>query len=296
MIETEILLGQPVSFSDASAEAGAGGEVRINCGTFKHISDNHLWYLEGQEKAFQDGKEIIFPIDAIEVKAFWIQIDEDVKERYHWQKSDQTFFGLISFSIASRALPHWFWATFEHVDNPKRCIAPNACLDDTSSGGLVSTGLTSNIRALLRNNGLKEPGWLNYRLIGTQSTFSGTDAVTGTEDAPSLLANSIFEFSLVTRTSNTSSCITCHARVTVDYQGNRLCIAKKDKTGYVGEPLRSWYCDDSGKMKFLPLGFVWSLLEAESIHGGTDLNNCGKPAPVNPNGPDCANTPQLAIQ
>lgn len=144
----------------------------------------------------------MFPTDAMEVKAYWIEIDEDVKKRYHWQKVGQTYFGLISFSITSRALPHWFWTTFEHVDNPHRCIAPDTCLADASSGGLVSAGLAANIRELLRNNGLKESGWLNYRLIDTQSTFTDQD------ELPTLLANSIFESSLVKRTSNTSSCIT----------------------------------------------------------------------------------------
>lgn len=57
MLETDMLIHQAV-FSKAPEVPGPGGEIRINCGTFKHIADNYLWYLEGQERAFQSGKEI----------------------------------------------------------------------------------------------------------------------------------------------------------------------------------------------------------------------------------------------
>jgi len=267
-----------------------GQELRMNCPTFKHISDNNLWYLEGQEKAFESGKEVVFPIDAIEIKAYWISVDEDVKSRYHWQKVGSRYYGLVSLSITSRVLPRWFWATFEHVDNPNRCIAPKTCREYTSGSGNIDPGVASKVRSVLRGNGLTEPWWLNYRLDGTQFTFTDENGL------PTVLANSIFESLLISRTSNTSSCITCHARATVDYQGNRLC-AGRDNTGNVGEPLRAWYCDSSGHMKFLPLGFVWSLREAQSIHSTVDENpkKCDNHAPIRVTGPQCVSIPFLAI-
>ena len=79
---------------------------------------NHMLAASGKQ-AIQFGR------NAKEVKAQWRRISATDKPRYHWTEivaADGTrrIYGLTALHIITKDLPNWFWATFEHVDNPAR--------------------------------------------------------------------------------------------------------------------------------------------------------------------------------
>ena len=106
---------RPINPAEAS-------EVRFrNKAAFEYIVKNELWYTEGLRDAFTIGKPIVFPTDAIEIKANWVPITAAQKSRYHWNfDTNGKLYGLVALHISSKVLPNWFWATFEWVDNPGR--------------------------------------------------------------------------------------------------------------------------------------------------------------------------------
>ena len=225
-------------------------EVRMNKANFDFIVQKNLWYLEGQIAAFNDGRPISFPPDAKEVKAQWKVIEETDKPRFHWQQGpDGKLYGLIALHVMTKDLPNWFWATWEHVDNPRRCQAIG-CVD--SFGIDPATGdVSQSLKDLFTTTGLGAE-WQNYRLTGTQTDFVDP---TG---RPILLGNSEIEDFLVP----TSSCITCHAKSTVSGTGSRLDFLNAEGLSDNGVPNPAWFFDISGSgstRKFIQLDFEWSL-------------------------------------
>ncbi len=101
-------------------------EVRLNRPAFDYIRDNGLYSVEGQQWFFYNRQPIAFPLGAIAVQTVWRPIGEEDKARYQWQefrdpkRKRPYLYGLTALHIQSKVLPHWFWATFEHVDNPYR--------------------------------------------------------------------------------------------------------------------------------------------------------------------------------
>jgi hypothetical protein len=188
----------------------------------------------------------------------------------------ERLYGLTALHIVSKDLPSWFWATFEHVDNPT--------LEDSEGWQLRSVdrfacaGEPADCNRAPRGIGLEGTVWENYRLRGTLTRF--------VDDAgrPLLLANSELEAGM----QSTSSCITCHARSSiglVDAVPTRLPIFEGwpndgsrangsltagapatpgERRGYVGMPSREWFesVRASGNSLFAPLDFVWSLSKA----------------------------------
>jgi len=238
-------------------------EVRMNKTAFDFVVVNDLWFVEGQEAAFQAGKQLEFPADAKEIKAIWKEIDPSIKSKYHWQfdKQNGKTYGLIALHIISKDLANWTWATYEQVDNPKRCV-DLGCRD---SFGLAADGQPSQeLLSLFKANGLGSE-WANYRLDGTQTNF--VDATGRT----TLLGNSITEDGFIT----SSSCITCHARATVGLRApgqtkaNRLSVFKSvnPPVSDNGAPDPNWFYsqpNDPKTLKFLQLDFLWSLRNAKA--------------------------------
>jgi hypothetical protein len=237
-----------------------GEEVRMNKATFDFIVANNLWYVEGQELAFEKGQKIDLPLDSKEIKAVWQEITEAQKPRFHWQfdPTDGKTYGLVALHIISKDLPNWTWATFEQVDNPERCkVAP--CLDSfgVTPGGAPSEALLEMFKA----GGLGGE-WLYYRLDDTQTDFTDSTGV------PTLVGNSIIENGFVT----TSSCITCHARASIgprvpgQARANRLSVFAPNGESHNGTPQPGWYFTNSGgtqKRKYLQLDFLWSMFRAK---------------------------------
>jgi hypothetical protein len=232
-------------------------EVRMNRATFDFIVANQLWYVEGQEAAFNKGARIDFPLDSKEIKARWKEIQLTDKPRYHWQQgNDGKLYGLIALHIMTKDLPNWVWATWEHVDNSKRC-AENGCRDSfgvvppNSKDGQVAPAL----RALFQAAGMG-PEWQYYRLDGVQIDF--TDS-TGRH---TILGNSEIETTFM----RSSSCITCHAKATINASGDRLDFFTPDGESNNGAPDPAWFYNLTTKpptMKYLQLDFVWSLMLAQ---------------------------------
>jgi hypothetical protein len=109
-----------------------GEETRRNRPAFDFIVQNHLFKV-GLKAAFAAAKPIAFPVDSIEVKANWVEVDR-LKEfngfagsraaaaaAYHVNETGGKQYALVSFHIISNRVPNWTWATFEHKDNPGRC-------------------------------------------------------------------------------------------------------------------------------------------------------------------------------
>jgi hypothetical protein len=107
-----------------------------------------------------------------------------------------------------------------------------------------------------------------YRLRGTQTTY--LDAV----QRPVLLGNAVLE----ARLGNSASCMTCHARATLNMEGEpaRLPVFAPAppavRRGYVGTPDPGWYGRVNARghwqTTFASLDFVWSLSQVAE-HGPT---------------------------
>lgn len=212
-----------------------GEEVHRNRATFEYVVHNSLWYTQGVAAFVAKGAPVNFPTDSLEVKGNWIAIKESDKGKYHWNYDEQgKLWGLVSMHVTSKALPNWFWATFESVYNPGRCdfigcadcfgtvpafVKSNDCptnnqaCPSTLIGQLYPAGtITPALEALFQNRGYSGD-WLsqyrNYRLKGSQTNF------TTSTGQPVLVGNSVTESSFL----QTASCITCHSRAAVDAAG-----------------------------------------------------------------------------
>lgn len=233
-------------------------ETRRNKPTFDFIIANQLWHLDGIAAAYKAGKTVDFPGDSIEVKAQWKRIDEKDKPRYHWNTDGSgQLFGLIALHISSKALPNWFWATFEHVDNSERGKTLGyhdafGVVPPKSADGKVSPALD----AMFKKAGMGAQ-WQNYRLDGSQTEF------TDSTGRPTLLGNSEIEGPFMA----TSSCITCHARAAADGNGVFLRVFKDSNTleGNVGTPNPDWYFNSNGNRKVIQLDFVWGFMAASPL-------------------------------
>jgi hypothetical protein len=250
---------------DPDAARRQRNETRLNKDVYEFVRTNELYNIEGQVALVTQQKlSISFPLMGKETKAQWRAITQADKPRYHWTEVTNpdgtvTIFGLTALHITTKDLPNWFWATFEHVDNPARpgnepWELPSrdtfACkLAPQPDCNLSPTGI-----------GLENTKWANYRLRGTQIEFVDS---TG---QPLLLANSQPEQGFQV----TSSCITCHARSSIGVIGNsatRLSIFKPSGEGYVGSVDPTWFAVDSigGRAPlFTQLDFVWALFRAQS--------------------------------
>jgi hypothetical protein len=234
-------------------------EVRRNKDTFDYIVNNNLWNQNGLVANFGSGKKIDFPITSVEIKANWKSIEEKDKPNYHWNyTADDKLVGLVAMHVITKEFPNWFWATWEHVDNDGRCDFIG-CHD--SFGGdphdvppkwptkqkYDAGNLTEDLEDLLKEQpDLKYDEWKNYRLKGTQINFVDSAG------KPTLLGNSVTEEGFV----QTSSCITCHARATINIQGTsglQFPGSKPDNQSYNGAPNPKWF--DGLKQT----DFVWAM-------------------------------------
>lgn len=282
---------------------GVGEEIHRNKVTFDYIIENDLWYQEGIAKFFttsaKDANDPVkftqvavnFPIDSIEVKGNWIPISESDKSKFHWNyNADGQLLGLVAMHISSKALPNWFWSTFEHEDNPglgdyigihdSFGADPAHTPSNTSKLGQVypPSRMTPELLDLLEKNGFGLSNswgeeWRHYRLKGSQVDF------TDSAGRPLLLGNSVTEAGFVM----TASCITCHSRAAVTAKGASSYpvfgekqslplggITQQGAIGsqaslvntYNGPPDPAWFFHFSGKgtrLLNLQTDFVWAI-------------------------------------
>jgi hypothetical protein len=258
--------GQPQPVPDVTPSGSE--EVRRNKASFDYIVSNGLYYTQGLQAAFQKGVPLSFPVDSIEVKANWVPIAEDQKPRYHWNYgSDGNLYGMVAMHVMTRRVPSWTWATFEWVGNPGRCdfigchdafgVVPHDVAPSPETGGVYPAGqLTPDVLTVLEAAGVPAE-FQNYRLKGTQVDF--TDPM----GRHTLLGNSVTERGFV----QTSSCMTCHTRSSVDQTGTIRPGAgfAPSNQSYNGAPDPAWFFDTATapwSMNELHLDFVWGFIAA----------------------------------
>jgi hypothetical protein len=185
-----------------------GEESRMNRAGFEFIVREGLYSIDGQERFRATERTVDFPTDTIAVKSAWRQLTAaEVKlglasRFYTFKDPDGTIWAMLGFHISSKAIPNWFWATFEQVDNQTPEIP-----DRDRYTKLRYPNATSSPESRLREvpDELKNSVWQYYVLRGTQVDF--TDS-TGNS---TILGNTVLESGMQT----TASCIGCHARATI---------------------------------------------------------------------------------
>ena len=259
-----------------------GEEARRNKSAFDFIVMNDLYKVSGLKAAF--GKEISFPIDAIEIKANWMPVSAipaftnnkvslaDVPKLYHVNTgSDGKQYAMVAMHIISKLVPNWTWATFEHTLNPARCDILG-CIDHFGAQPQVvppnlqtNQGYPACTKSSALNALIAAANWdkafANYCLKGTQTDFTDN---TGLDVR---LGNSVTEDGFVNR----SSCMTCHGRSAFDGNGHATTGGGFDVNGAPLGPIDpSWFWSFSTKPPiFVGLpgltrvatssDFVWSI-------------------------------------
>jgi hypothetical protein len=223
-------------------------QVQLDRKAFDWVKLAKLWCLDGQRDHFERARagrsvDVEFPAGSTLVKAVWKPISEQDKPRYYWRLIGGEPHGLIAFHLTAKLLPTWFWATWEHLDNPGRAVVTHP-----DPWGIDVGEPSRALLELLERAGLEPERWSHYRLNGTQIAY--TDA----EGRPTVLANSIIEAGFTTR----SSCMTCHARATIG-ESDRLSFDTE-----VGNPDPAWFVvpSEPPTRAYLPLDFLWSLQRA----------------------------------
>ncbi|HXQ11017.1 MAG TPA: hypothetical protein VN805_08485 [Caulobacteraceae bacterium] len=256
-----------LSVNLANPDGPAILEVRLNRASYDFIRSGGLYTTAGLEQAYAAAvvqrrpDAIQFPVDAKAVKAVWKDLGPRpppaVLARYHWRRIGSHVWGLTGLHIVTKDLPTWFWADFEHVDDP---IPPGEPSSDTTTRGpgALARGAVDGERREL--SGTK---WAYYRLRGVQIGF--TDA----RGAPTRLSDAVLE-----RGFEHTSCMTCHARATIgvrdgqlerlnpnptnfdDAQGRPPAIADA-KNSDLGVPSVSLFGKD--RLTFLQTDFIWAM-------------------------------------
>lgn len=293
-VPRQIAMFRDVSSAKSGSVSDEEEDIRLNRAAFDYIRDNGLYSVEGQQWFFYNRRPIAFPPGSIQVQALWRAIGEEDKARYQWKEFRDTkskrryLYGLTALHIVSKVLPHWLWATFEHVDNPYRpgLYDEGWLIASRDSAACPATQLDCN-RAPT-GFGLEGTRWENYRLRGTQTDYADSGG------NPVILANSELE----TGFQQSSSCMSCHVRATIGPSRNaaasfvfdadnkahpparpapmRLPVFRIDSDGRVtshnGPPEAGTFLlpgqAEGGREQFLSLDSVWSLIEAQSVAAG----------------------------
>jgi hypothetical protein len=249
-----------------------GEEVRRNEVTFNFIVENGLYTQAGLAAAF--GKPLSFPVDAIEVKADWIPVNElqswngvtasQASSLYHINTvptpgGEPVAYALVAMHLISKQVPNWTWATFEHWKNPGRCdvigcsdsfgaVAASVPANPQPNQGYPICAKTGALLQMMSAAGLGSV-WQNYCLKGSQVDFTTSTGVT------TILGNSVIEAMNAGVPVNQSSCITCHATAAFNNKGAPLGVGLSNNE--VGVPQPSWF--GQGATAFQQSDFVWAI-------------------------------------
>jgi hypothetical protein len=284
-----------------------GEETRRNRAAFDFIVSNNLYKVSGLKTAFASAAgakpipetfPISFPIEAIEVKANWVDVDNlnkyngftgssaDAAKEYHVNTAAGKSYALVSMHVISKLVPNWTWATWEHKDNPGRCDIIG-CKDSFGAKApyvppLASAESKTHYPDCVKSPALEalfvkahiDPAFLNYCLKGSQPDFIDQSGLA------IRLGNSQTENGFV----NQSSCMTCHSRASFDATGHPTSFAGFEMlspndtsnigTASVGPINPSWYWSPVGgppsspmladqliavQRVSLPADFIWSI-------------------------------------
>ncbi len=249
-------------------------DVRNNLEHFNYVAKNpagyELFNIDGQELALADPKfNFNFPVEAMEVKASWRILDADDDTSKFWtaygafyddnQQLTYARIGLTAIHVISKALPDWFWMTYEQVDiakdtsryflqqKSKEPVGPNPTMNP------IVGPYNQKMQQLLA--GTK---WANYQIIGWQYQF------TDSNNQPTLLANMNIE----TYFPQTSSCISCHEMANIGPRKmHRLNFWETQTDGIWGRvgnvDFPAIAKQLAPNMTFKQMDHVWSLREAQ---------------------------------
>ena len=256
-------------------------ETRRNRPSFDFIVNNNLYKVSGLKAAF--GKDLVFPVDAIEVKANWVPVEfipdftknqvtvAQVPQLYHVNSDTQgNRYALVAMHVITKQVPNWTWATFEHRFNPARCDI-TGCRDSfgaqtpvvppsqTSGAGYPDCTKSAALNALFAAADI-EPVYVNYCLRGTQVDFVDSNGL------DIRLGNSVAEDGFVA----TSSCMTCHGRAAFDANGRATAPFLGPFVGALGPLLPNWFFSFTNQPPIFqgmpglvrtatPADFVWSI-------------------------------------
>jgi hypothetical protein len=324
----ERFIGEPNPGEEAQ---GIGEEVRMNRPLFEHIVANNLYNIEGLEEAFRKFKEswtgdnfemLNVPSASQEIKAKWVRIREEDKPRYHWRQikgssGETQIWGLTALHIMTKDLHDWFWSDFEHIDYlalPVQSVNPDFGSNIVDRAEVESRDTTTRTTAGCDpKQGAKDCSgkyieglrgetvgtkWANYRLRGTQTTFTCYDA-SSCNEIPTVLANTQLERGF----QQTSSCITCHSRASIgereqpeiNFFPNRpevfLQVGWLRPSGFlligaIGNKKSEWYLDPkTAKLRYAQTDYLWSVTEramsTKAITPETvSYPICSKPCPL----------------
>jgi hypothetical protein len=251
----------------ADPKGPASLEVRINQASYDFIRALGLYTVPGLANAYasaqaaRDPDWIKFPIGAKAVKADWKDLGQRpaaaVLARYHWRRIGGHDYGLTGLHIATRDLPNWFWADFEHVDDPLPPGEPS--VDSTTRGpGASAKGRVDGERRELAGS-----KWAYYRLRGTQIAFVDS------RGAPTRLSNARMEQGF-----EHTSCISCHARASVRVRDDMMTTLSPNPTHFdrpggrpptiadaantdLGVPAPALF--GKNRLAFVQTDFIWSM-------------------------------------
>jgi|GEM_PF-2022872 len=292
-------------------------ELRINKPMFEYIQTMELY---NQDKIYELAKKgmINFPPKSMMIKAQWLPGDSNTLKGYYtkearikvksFTKNDEeiditttyadTLIGLVGFHLVTHELPNWVWSTFEYAGNEGLCdyigckdnfgcepayIPPHKKINQGYQIGETSEAL----KKLFAENNIPLV-FENYRLKGSQTEYTDNKGDT------LILGNSILEMNLVT----SSSCISCHARATLNNASPKrenLPMFLPDSFGlpYLGKDneLRGWYptcytgtpipsdylnADDNGQIHpdsiFYQTNFMWQLAQHAKVCNDASKN------------------------
>lgn len=255
--------GRMVPVKDPLASAARLTEIHMNRAGYDYIRERGLYNTEGQLRVLDTAVKVEFPAATKEVKAKWRLISEAERGRYHTltvtlADGTRRLYGLTALHVVTKDLPSWFWATFEHVDNPQ--LPGNDGWQAPSRDSFACGTANRACNRAPPGVGLEGTVWQNYRLRGTLTTFVDP------QGRPSSLANSELEAGM----QPTASCITCHSRAGIGVvagQPIRLPIFdtstdsqpdSHSRRGFMGVPRQEWF--ENGRIR--QLDFVWSMAKA----------------------------------
>ena len=236
---------------------GAKEVVYFNGALSDFIRKNELWNREGLRRHFSTGKPVAMPKGSIRLKTSWVKTDsvKDIGNFITTRDSKYQLWKLVSIHIASKQLPGWTWATFEHRHNP--CF--NKHLKAQDSFGYpygpqkeYSKDLLRTAHQMAQDDGryLKLLEVItNYRLVGTMTDF------TDSYGRPNVLGSSVAEAGI----QATSSCKTCHSRAALNASASQ----NLELLNVNGSPQWEWFFSEKPEgglqQKFLQTDFIWSL-------------------------------------
>lgn len=166
-------------------------EVRRNRDSYEHIRTKGYFCAD----IVVDFPVEPFPVGALEVKAEWRPKQRSDKDKFYTATFKGKPYVLIGFHIMSKALPQWFWATWEHESNPMR---GRLFASQHDTFGFKNNKPTKALTGIFKAAGMDADLWSHYRVVNWQIA----------PDNPTVAGNSVIEGVL---TPGSSSCITCHA-------------------------------------------------------------------------------------